>query len=198
MLHRWFPASWDVSMRPPRHEQIVGVVWRLWAANSPGPPTMIVPWRTGSNTWETIVVLWGWVAVHSLECHVFVAPRYTALVSGRRTPEPLSSRMLVASNQVGAAQPQPWRDLLARVLWRDVPTLRASLRPAQVGELLPAGLLWVRELSNTPPSCPRNCVMPWDGCIRRGVRTMGRAMHSSWQLTTTASCAGRLWRWYRM
>ena len=81
----------------------------LWAVGSERPnlPTMITAQRTSSDTYsETIVVLRGWVAVHDLGGHVFVAPDGTSLLSKGRTAlqftaEPLMSHVLVRSLNEG-------------------------------------------------------------------------------------------------
>ena len=40
VVHRQLPGSWDASLRlrPPGYDLLVGVEWRLWAANNPTPP----------------------------------------------------------------------------------------------------------------------------------------------------------------
>ena len=59
-VHRQLPGSWDASLRPPGCDQLVGVEWRLWAANSPRPRVVVWPWRSAPGPcWEIIVVLRG-------------------------------------------------------------------------------------------------------------------------------------------
>ena len=60
---RRLPDAWPQVFRPPGHERLVGVEWRMWATNSPCPPVVVLPGRTSHPSWETVAVLWGWVAV---------------------------------------------------------------------------------------------------------------------------------------
>ena len=92
-VHRQLPDAWPQVYRPPGHERLVGVEWRVWAANSPCPPVVVLPGRTSHPSWETVAVLWGWVAVRGTDGHVFTAPRGTvietdggALCSSRQSP----------------------------------------------------------------------------------------------------------------
>ena len=36
-VQRQLPGVWHKSLRPPGHERLVGVEWRVWAANGPCP-----------------------------------------------------------------------------------------------------------------------------------------------------------------
>ena len=40
-VHRQFRGSLDASLRPPGYDRLVGVEWRLWAANGPCPLLLI-------------------------------------------------------------------------------------------------------------------------------------------------------------
>ena len=42
-VHRQLLDAWDTSLRPPGHNRLVGVEWRLWAANDPCPPVERFP-----------------------------------------------------------------------------------------------------------------------------------------------------------
>ena len=61
-VHRQLPDAWPQVFRPPGHERLVGVEWRVLATNSPCPPVVVLPRRTTHPCWETVAVLWGWVA----------------------------------------------------------------------------------------------------------------------------------------
>ena len=57
-VHRQLLGSWDVSLRLPSYDRLVGVEWRLWAANGPCPPVVMWPRHSGlAPHWEKIVVL---------------------------------------------------------------------------------------------------------------------------------------------
>ena len=78
-VHRRLPDAWPQAFRPPGHERVVGVEWRVWATNSPFPPVVVLPRRTSQPSWETVAVLWGWVAIRGTGGHVFTAPRRTVI-----------------------------------------------------------------------------------------------------------------------
>ena len=78
-VHRQLPDAWPRAFRPPGHERLVGVEWRVWAANSPSPPVVVLPRRTSHPSWETVAVLWGCVAARGTGGHVFTAPRGTVI-----------------------------------------------------------------------------------------------------------------------
>ena len=114
-VHRQLPDAWPQVYRPPGHERLVGVEWRVWAANSPCPPVVVLSRRTSHPSWETVAVLWGWVAVRGTDGHVFTAPRGTVIETDggtalQLTAEPLTTHAVVAVLQWGANKPQPWRD----------------------------------------------------------------------------------------
>ena len=82
------------------HERVVGVEWRVWAANSPCPPVVFLPRKTSHRSWETEAVLWGWVAVRGTGGHVFTAPRGTVIETDggmalQLTAEPLTTHVVV-------------------------------------------------------------------------------------------------------
>ena len=106
----------------------------LWAANSPCSPVMVLPRRTSHPSWETLAVLWGWVAVRGTGGHGFTAPRGTVIETDegtalQLTAEPLTTHVVVAVLQSGADKQQPWHDPVARAVWRDLPVLRATVWP---------------------------------------------------------------------
>ena len=100
-VHRRLPDAWPQVFRPPGHERLVGVEWRMWATNSPCPPVVVLPKRTSHPSWETVAVLWGWVAVRGTGGHVFTAPRGTVIETDggtalQLTAEPLTTHVVVA------------------------------------------------------------------------------------------------------
>ena len=114
-VHRQLPDASHRTFRPPGHERLVGVEWRVWAANSPCPPVVVVPKKSGPRpSCETVAVLWGWVTVRGTGGHVFSAPRGTVIetdggVALQLTAEPVTTHvMMVAVLQLGPEWPQPW------------------------------------------------------------------------------------------
>ena len=155
-VHRRLPDAWPQVIRPPGHERLVGVEWRVWATNSPCPPVVVLPRRTSHPGWETVAVLWGWVAVRGTGGHVFTAPRGTVIETNGRTAlqlaaEPLTTHVVVAVLRWGADRPQPWRDPVARAVWRDVLVLRAAVWPGGAGRHLSGALPWLRDCGNASP-----------------------------------------------
>ena len=117
-VHRQLPDAWPQAFRPPGHERLVGVEWRVWAANSPCPPVVVLPRRTSH---PSVAVLWGWVAVRGTGGHVYIAPRGTVIETDggmalQLTAEPLTTHVVVTVLQWGADRPQPWRDPVARAV----------------------------------------------------------------------------------
>ena len=150
------PDAWPQVYRPPGHERLVGVEWRVWAANSPCPPVVVLPRRTSHPSWETAAVLWGWVAVRGTDGHVFTAPRGTVIETDggtalQLTAEPLTTHVVVAVLQWGANKPQPWRDPVARAVWRDLPVLKAAVWSGGAGRHLPGALPWLRGCGDACP-----------------------------------------------
>ena len=155
-IHRQLPDAWPQAFRPPGHERLVGSEWRVWAANSPCPPVVILPRRTSHPSWETVAVLWGWVAVRGTAGHVFTAPRGTVIEADagmalQLTAEPLTTHVVVAVLQWGADRPQPWRDPISRAVWRDLPILRAAVWSGGAGRQLPGALPWLRDCGDASP-----------------------------------------------
>ena len=157
-VHRQLPDAWHRTFRPPGHECLVGVEWRVWAANSPCPPMVVLPKKSGPHpNWGTVAVLWGWVPVRGTEGHVFTAPRGTGIetdggVALQLAAEPLTTHDVVVDVlQWGAERPQPWRDPVARAIWRDLPVLRATVWSGGAGQHLPGALPWLRDCGNTSP-----------------------------------------------
>ena len=155
-FHRRLPDAWPQVFRPPGQERLVGVEWRVWATNSPCPPVVVLPRKTSHPSWETVAVLWGWMAVHGTGGHVFTAPRGTVIETDKGTAlqlaaEPLTTHVVVAVLQWGADRPQLWRDPVAGAVWRDLPVLRAAVWPGGAGRHLPGALPWLRDCGNASP-----------------------------------------------
>ena len=155
-IHRQLPDKCPRAFRPPGHERLVGVEWRIWAANSTCPPVVVLPRRTSHPSWETLAVLWGWVAVYGTMGHVFAAPRGTVIETDGEMPlqlraEPLTTHVVVAVLQWGADKPQPWRNPIARAVWRDLPILRAAIWSGGAGRHLPGALPWLRDCRDASP-----------------------------------------------
>ena len=155
-VHRLLPDAWPQVFRPPGHERLVGVEWRVWAANSPCPPVVVLPRRTSHPSWETVAFLWGWVAVRGTDGHVFTAPQGTVIETDggtalQLTAEPLTTHVVVAVLQWGADKPQPWRDPVARAVWRDLPALRAAVWSGGAGRHLPGALPWLQDCGDAAP-----------------------------------------------
>ena len=155
-VHRPLPDAWPQVFRPPGHERLVGVEWRVWAASSPCPPVVVLPRRTSQPSWETVAVLWGWLAVRGTGGHVLTAPRATVIGTDGGTAlqlkaEPPTTHVVVAVLQWGANKPQPWRDSVARAVWRELPVLRAAVWPEGAGRHLRGALPWLRDCGDASP-----------------------------------------------
>ena len=153
-VHRQLPDAWPQVFRPPGHERLVGVEWRVWAANSPCPPVVVLPRRTSHPSWEGVAVLWG--GVRSVGPVATTAPRGTGIETDggtelQLTVEPLTTHVVVAVLQWGAHKPKPWLDPVARAVWRDLPVLRAAVWPGGAGRHLPGALPWLRDCGNASP-----------------------------------------------
>ena len=111
-VHRQLPDAWPWAFRHPGHERLVGVEWRVWAANSPCPPVVVLPRRTSHHSWETVAALWGWVAVRETGGHVFTAPRGTVIETDReKALQPTSAASATTSllsSTVGSAATRKW------------------------------------------------------------------------------------------
>ena len=100
-VHRQLPQVRHKYFRPLGHERLVGMERRMWAANSPCPPVVVWPKKSGpSPNLETVVVLWGWVTVRGFGGHVFTALHGTVVKTDGRvalqlTAEPLTTHVLV-------------------------------------------------------------------------------------------------------
>ena len=155
-VHRRLPDAWPQVFRPPGHEHLVGVEWRVWAANSPYPLVVVLPRRTSHPSWETVAVLWGWVPVPGTGGRVSTAPRGTVIETDggtalQLTAEPLTTHVVVAVLQWRADRPQPWRDPVARAVWRDLLVFRAAVWPGGAGQHLPGALPWLRDCGDASP-----------------------------------------------
>ena len=63
-VHRQLPDAWPQVYRPPGHERLVGVEWRVWDANSPCPLLVVLPrkpatpagrpWRSCGDGWRSV------------------------------------------------------------------------------------------------------------------------------------------------
>ena len=65
--------------------------------------------------------------------------------------EPLTTHVVLVALQTGAARPQPLRDLIAGVLWRDSPIVQASIWLGEAGRQL-LGVL--PRLHDGADACP--------------------------------------------
>ena len=134
----------------------MGVEWRVWAANRPCPPVVVLPRRTSHPSWETVALLWGWVAVRGTDGHVFTAPRGTVIetdggTAWQLTAQPLTTHVVVAVLQWGANKPQTWRYPVARAVWRDLLVLKAAVWSGGAGRHLPGALPWLRDCGHASP-----------------------------------------------
>ena len=107
---------------------------------------MVWPRKAGPNpSWETMVVLWVWVTMQEIGGHAFTAPRGTVVETDGRVAlqlaaEPLTTHVTLVALQWGVEKPQPCGDLIARVIWRDVRTLQATIWSRGAGRQLPGAL----------------------------------------------------------
>ena len=100
--------------------------------------------------------VWGSVAVRGTDGHVFTAPRGTVIETDggtalQLTAEPLTTHVVVAVLQWGANKPEPWRDPVARAVWRDLPVLEAAVWSGGAGRHLPGALPWLRDCGDASP-----------------------------------------------
>ena len=65
--------------------------------------------------------------------------------------------MVVAVRQRGADKPQPWRDPIARAVWRDLPIFRAAVLPGGAGRHLRGALSWLRDCGDASPPPAEMC-----------------------------------------
>ena len=118
-----------------------GLEWRLWSTDVPQP--LVMPRRNDRPArWETVVVLWGWVAVRPAGGPAFIAPRGTVMVTDGRaaiqvTAEPLTAHALVVSLYWSAdpphCPPPRWLDSMAPALWRTILSLPDQWLPETGG-----------------------------------------------------------------
>ena len=155
------PSIASSQMRGPRCSgPLVTSVWWEWNGAC-GPPTAHARrwWScpgTSHPSWETVPVLWGWVAVRGTDGHVFTAPRGTVIETDGGTAlqlmaEPLTTHVVVAVIHWGADKPQRWRNPVARAVWRDLPALRAAVWSGGAGRHLPGALPWLRDCGDASP-----------------------------------------------
>ena len=201
---RHLPNAWHRTFRPPSHERLAGIEWRVWAANSPCPPLVVLSKKSGPHpSWETVALLWGWVTVGGTEGHVFTAPRGTVIKTDRGvalqlTAEPLTTHVVVVVLQWGAERPQPRRDPVARVIWRDLPILQATNWSGGAGHYLPGALPWLQDCGDASPP-PAEIRSVWRACMPPG-KSPGLATTSWWPRTprrssaTTRSRSSPMWR----
>ena len=155
-VHRQLPDAWLQVFPPPGHERLVGVEWRVWAANSPCPPVVVLPRRTSHPSWKTVAVLWGGVAVRGTGGHVFTAQQSTLIEADggmalQLMAKPLMMHAVVAVLQCRPDRPQPWRHPVACAFRRDLPILRDTVLSRGAGRHLPGALPWLRDCRDISP-----------------------------------------------
>ena len=72
--------------------------------------------------------MWGRVTMCGVGGYAFTASRGPAVDTDGKvalllSAEPLTTHVVVISLKWGGERPQPWQDLIARGLWRDLPAL---------------------------------------------------------------------------
>ena len=77
--------------------------------------------------------------------HILTAQRGTVIERNggmvlQLMAEPLTRHVEVAVLQWGTKKPQPWRDPVARAIWRDLSDLRATIWSGRAGQHLPDAL----------------------------------------------------------
>ena len=143
------------------------------AANGPCPPVVMWPRKPGPSPGrETVVVLWRWVTVRGVGEHACTAPRGTVVGTDRRVAlhlaaEPLTTHVVVVVLQSGAERPQPWRDPIARVLRRVLPTPQATIWSVEPGRELSGALPWLQDCANVSPP-PAEMRRALEGLYRAG------------------------------
>ena len=148
---------------PGRSAPLATSVWYEWNGAYGTPTAPARRWwscpGTSHPSWETVAVLWGWVAMRGTGGHVFTAPRGTVIETDgemalQLTAEPLTTNVVVAVLQWGAHKPQPWQDPIARAVWRYLPILRAAISSGGAGRHLPGALPCLRDCldASSPPA----------------------------------------------
>ena len=128
----------------------------MWAANSPCPPVVVLPKKSGPHpSWETVAVLGGWVTVRGIGGHIFTAPRGTlvetdggggAAAHGGAPDHTCGCHHLVGGRKASTlARPD------TRVIWRDPPILRATIWSGGAGRHLAGALPWLRDCGDASP-----------------------------------------------
>ena len=132
----------------------------MLAANGPCPPVVVWPKKSGpSPSWETIVVLWGWVTVRRVGGHAFTAPRGTVVETDGRVAlqlaaEPLTTHVVVVALQWGGPRgPNPGETLL---LGLSGETCRRCKPPSSLGgggsgRQPPGALPWLGDCVDASP-----------------------------------------------
>ena len=159
---------------------------------------VVLPRRTSHPSSETVAVLWGLVAVRVTGGHVFTAPQGTVIETDggmalQLTAKPLNTHVVVAVLQWGADKPQPWRDPIARSVWRDLPILRANVWSGAAGRHLLGALPWLRDRGDASPPPAERCGAP-EGLYAAGSEP-GPGTTSWWPRTMRWSSATTWSRW---
>ena len=136
------------------------------------------------------------MAVRGTDSHVLTAPRGTVIETGggtalQLTAEPLTTRVVVAVLQWGADKPQPWRDLVARAVWRDLPALRAAVWSGRAVRHLPGALPWLRDCGDAPPPPAelRGALEHLYPKLRHQFLTMGWSSATTWSRWQPTWCS---------
>ena len=119
--------------------------------------------------------------------HIFTAPGGTVVEKDGRaalqlTAEPLTTHEVVAILQWGGERPQPWQDPITRVIWCDLPTLRATIWSGGEGRHLPGALPWLQDCQDASPP-PAEMRGALEGLYATGDKPGPR--HTSWWPRTT-------------
>ena len=102
------------------------------------------------------MVLRGGVTICGVGGHAFRAPRGRDVDTDGRVAlqlaaEPTTTHVVAVAFQWRAERPQPWRDTVARVLSRYLPTLHATIWPWEAARQLPGALPWLRDCADASP-----------------------------------------------
>ena len=127
------------------------------------------------------------------------APRGTVIETDggmtlQLTAEPLTTHVVVAVLQWGADRPQPWRDPIARAVWRDLPILTAAVWSGGAGRHLLGALLWLRDCGDAspPPAEMRGALerlYSKPGTTSCSPRTMGWSSATTWSRWQPTWCS---------